>query len=44
MTAKPNLKRIREVLITTNTNEFDDNISEDDESGSDIDFIVFYSL
>ncbi|CAF1236584.1 unnamed protein product [Rotaria sordida] len=38
MTTKTNLKRIREILITDNTNEFTDNISEDDESNSDPDY------
>ncbi|CAF1044065.1 unnamed protein product [Rotaria sordida] len=38
MSTKTNLKRIRKILITDNTNEFTDNISEDDESNSDPDY------
>ncbi len=39
MTTKTNLKRIREILTPNNTDEFDNNISEDDESNSDPDYL-----
>jgi hypothetical protein len=39
MTTKTNLKRIREILTPNNTDEFDNNISEDDESSSDPDYL-----
>ena len=38
MTTKTNFNRIRQVPLTDDTNEFNDNISEDDESTSDPDF------
>ncbi len=39
MTTKTNLKRIREILTPNNTDEFDNNISEDDESNSDPNYL-----
>ena len=39
MTTKTNLKRIREILTLNSTNKFDTNISEDDESNSDPDYL-----
>src|ERR1700722_12708564 len=40
MATKSNLKRIREILLTNNNNEFDNTVSEDDESNSDPDYSV----
>ncbi|CAF0970366.1 unnamed protein product [Rotaria sordida] len=39
MASKPILKRIRDVLMTNSTNEYDKNISEDEESNSDPDYL-----
>ena len=39
MTTNPNLKRSSEISTSNSTNEFD-NISEDDESNSDIDYHI----
>lgn len=38
MITNSNLKRIREILLTNNNNEFDNTVSEDDESDSDSDY------
>ena len=38
MTSKQSLKNIREIFMTNHTNEFDKNISEDDESNFEPDY------
>ena len=38
MKSKPNLKKIREVIMINSTNDFDKKSSKDDESNSDTDY------
>jgi hypothetical protein len=38
MTTEASLKKIREIILTNNNNEFDDTVSEDEESNSDLEY------